>query len=718
MKFLSITSIFKKSLPVILQAEAAECGLACVAMIMNYHGFKIDMISIRKRFEVSSNGMSLKDIIVLGEKLNMTSSPVRVELDELRSLSLPCILHWSFNHFVVLKKLSRNGGIIHDPSIGERSITHSELSNCFTGIVLEMSPSSTFEKIEKSTILTLKDMFAGIEGKTSVLVKVIIFSAVIEIMTLLIPASSQFILDNILNTGNLIALNIIFSFIIIMIFVRMLFTWFRDWNITAAKYTIGLIWSESFLNKLISLPINYYQKRYLGDVVSRLQSLNEIQEAFTARMIGATLDAIITIFLLLAMGFYSITLCMMIVFIALIYALIKWDFFGVYKKALIELISKTAAQSSHFIETVRGISTIKMLSLSTNRKIKWLRLSTESISASIKLFRIELIFRLISGGITGLVACTAIYGGSQLIENGFFTMGILFAFMVYADTFIQRTINLCDVIYEFKMLTIHIDRLSDVVFTESEYSEMNYTEDISENFDGTLEISSLYFAYSNYEPFIFKNVSFTVEQGESVAFVGVSGCGKSTLLHVIASLLTPTKGEIRFSKIPISNIGIEVYRKNISYVQQDDFLFSGTLMDNITCFSEQVDIEFMHECAKIASIHDDIINMPNGYGSIVGDMGSILSGGQKQRVFLARALYRKPKILILDESTSALDIKNERNINESIKAMKITRLFAAHRLDAISVADRVFDMATGTLMTPQKYFYSLKINNYSYPSEL
>lgn len=714
MQFLSITSFFRKSLPVILQAEAAECGLACVAMIVNYHGFKIDMISIRKRFEVSSNGMSLKDIIVLGEKLNMTSSPVKIELEELRSLSLPCILHWSFNHFVVLKKLSRNGGIIHDPSIGERSISHSELSSCFTGIVLEMSPSAKFEKIEKSTMLTLKYMLAGIEGKTSVLAKVIIFSAAIEIMTLLIPASSQFILDNILNTGNLVALNIISSFIIIMIFVRMLFTWFRDWNITATKYTIGLTWSESFLNKLISLPVVYYKKRYLGDVVSRLQSLNEIQEAFTARMISAILDAIITVFLLLFMGFYSVTLCMIIVFIALIYALIKWAFFGMYKMALIESINKTAGQSSHFIETVRGISTIKMLSLSTNRKIKWLRLSTESISANIKIFHIELIFRLIGGCMTGLVACTVIYGGAQLIENGLFTMGILFAFMVYADTFIQRTINVCDVIYEFKMLTIHTDRLSDVFFTESEYSETNYIEDVSENFEGTLEISSLSFAYSNYEPFIFKNVSFTIEQGESVAFVGVSGCGKSTLLHVIASLLTPTKGEIRFSKTPMSNIGIEVYRKYISYVQQDDFLLSGTLMDNITCFSEQVDIEFMYDCAKIASIHDDIVNMPNGYSSMVGDMGSMLSGGQKQRIFLARALYRKPKILILDESTSALDIKNERNINAAIKAMKITRLFAAHRLDAISVADRVFDMTTGIMMTPQEYLYSLKVNNGSY----
>nr|WP_302051766.1 peptidase domain-containing ABC transporter [Photorhabdus heterorhabditis] len=707
-KDFSATFFFGRSLPVIIQSEASECGLACIAMIAGYHGFNTDLLSMRKLFEASKHGMSLKEIVAVGEKLGLSSYPVRVELEELRSLSLPCILHWSFNHFVVLKKLSRKGAVIHDPGVGERNITLSELSNCFTGVALEMKPGTTFERKKISSGLSIRDMLVGIKGKGSVIARLIAISVAIELVTLLIPASSQFIIDNILSTSNMFALNIISAAVVALLFMRMLLTWFRDWVITAAKYSIGLSWSEGFLSKLISLPVTYFEKRYLGDIVSRLQSLNQIREAFTARMISAILDAVITVSLLMVMSFYSVALCTGVVLLALLYAFIKWFYFRIYRIALAESINKTAAQSSHFIETARGIATIKMLCLNSNRKIKWLSLSTESIAASIKLFRIDLVFRLISTFVTGLVACLVVYGGAQLTENGFFTAGVLFAFMMYADMFIQRTINFCDVVYEFKMLSMHTDRLSDVVLTESESLHFNASQNSSVEFYGRLEISSLSFAYSTYEPYVFEGLSFVVEPGESIAFVGSSGCGKSTLLHVIASLLAPVEGAISVNGIPISNIGLEAYRKHVSYVLQDDFLFTGSLQENITCFAERPDIEFMHECAKVASIHNEIEAMPNGYNSMVGDMGSALSGGQKQRISIARALYRRPKILILDESTSALDIENERKINEAVKAMKITRLFAAHRPDTIAVADRVFDMMNGVFMTPQEYLHSLK----------
>ncbi|WP_434523886.1 peptidase domain-containing ABC transporter [Photorhabdus asymbiotica] len=707
-KDLFVAFSFGKSLPVIIQSEVSECGLACIAMIAGYHGFNTDLLSMRKLFEVSQHGMSLKEMIIVGEKLGLSSCPVRVELEELRSLSLPCILHWSFNHFVVLKKLSRKGAVIHDPGIGERRITLSELSNCFTGVALEMKPGATFERKKVSSTLSIRDMLAGIEGKGAVIARLIAISAAIELVTLLIPASSQFVIDNILSTSNMFALNVILAAVVALLFMRMLLTWLRDWIITAAKYSIGLSWSEGFLSKLISLPVTYFKKRYLGDIASRLQSLNQIQEAFTARMVSAILDAVITVSLLVVMSLYSVVLCASVAFLALLYALIKWFCFGMYRSALAESINKTAVQSSHFIETARGVSAIKMLCLSSNRKIKWLNLSTESITASIKLFRIDLAFRLISAFVTGLVACLVIYVGAQLAENGFFTAGVLFAFMMYADMFIQRTINFCDAVYEFKMLSMHTDRLSDVALTESEDMHLNASKNSSVEFYGGLEISSLSFAYSAHDPYVFEGLSFVVEPGESIAFVGSSGCGKSTLLHVLASLLEPVEGVISINGIPISNIGLEAYRKHVSYVMQDDFLFTGSLQENITCFAERADIEFMHECARVAAIHDEIEVMPNGYNSMVGDMGSALSGGQKQRISLARALYRRPKILILDESTSALDIENERKINEAVKAMKITRLFAAHRPDTIAVADRVFDIVNGVFMDPQEYLQFLK----------
>lgn len=682
---------FPSPLPDIVQDEVSECGLACIAMILCYYGHATTLYTLREKFAVPTSGMSIEEIIEVSEKFGLTCRPFRAELQQLFSVNTPCILHWSFDHFVVLKTIKRSYAIIHDPACGQRKISLSELSNCFTGVAIELWPGALFEKKNTELRLTLWDMFTGVRGKLKLLCTVLLVSCAVEGLTLMIPLFSQFVIDTVLQNSDMGSLTFMIALFFCVVVIRSILSWSRSWIIASTKYAIGLHWSEGVFTKLISLPVAFFEKRTLGEMASRIQSLEEIKEAFTARTIGAILDLVLIAFISALMFAYSSLIAVVVLLLAVSYATFKVMSFQRYRATLTEMITRIAAQYSFYMETMKAIPAIKMLGLADKRKLKWLNLCSEAAVSNIRLFRIDFFSQVFSLAITGLTSGVVIYFGVNLAESGKFTAGAMFAFMQFSDLFITRVVNFSDALYQFRLLPTHINRLNDIALTKSEPA--SNTE--NSNFfitSGKVEVKALSFAYNNNEAPIFENVSFSVSPGESLAIVGRSGCGKSTLLSVISSLRESSSGYIFIDGIPLQRIGAERYRSLISFVMQDDFLFSGTLLQNITSFANNPDIEHMKSCAQAAAIHDEIEAMPLGYSTLIGELGSSLSGGQRQRISLARALYRKPAILILDEATSALDIENERKINEAIKSMNITRIFAAHRPDAIAVADKIYHM--------------------------
>ncbi|CFR05131.1 peptidase domain-containing ABC transporter [Yersinia kristensenii] len=561
----------RQRLPVMMQTEATECGLACMAMIAGYYGLNMDLQALRKHYQVSLKGMSLRDLIVLADRLSLGSRPVWADLDSARQLKTPCILHWSFNHFVVLKKFSRHGATIIDPAKGERKISLTELSQHFTGIALEIWPNPHFQRRTEKKTIRLLDMFKNVSGLSRALAHILTLSFCIELLAMAVPLAAQFILDMALRSGDINLVSLITWGIIALLIFRALLSLVRAWMVMSIKYTLGIQWNSGLFSHLIRLPVSYFEKRHIGDVRSRFNSLSVVQDAFTADMVASLLDIVVVIGLFFLMWAYDGYLAAVTVLISLTYAAIKFFLFSAYRSANLEAIAHEAKQQSHFLETVRGI-----------------------------------------------------------------------------------------------------------------------------------EVKDLSYRYGDGEPAVFEHVSLSIKAGESIAIVGPSGCGKSTLLKCMGGLVPQKCGSILFDGVDAHRLGLDAYRKHIAYVLQEDKLFAGSLLDNISSFDIHPDSEWALECARLASIHTEIDAMPMKYETRVGDMGSALSGGQRQRVSLARALYKRPRILFLDEATSDLDIDNEARINDAIRALKITRIFVAHRPTMIAMADRVFDLSKNAEIEMEK----------------
>ncbi|WP_145595297.1 peptidase domain-containing ABC transporter [Yersinia aleksiciae] len=692
----------RQRLPVVMQTEATECGLACMAMIASYHGLNIDLQALRKHYQVSLKGMTLRDLIVLADRLSLGARPVRADLDAVRQLKTPCILHWSFNHFVVLKKFSRHGAIIHDPAKGERRITLTQLSQHFTGVALEIWPNPHFQRRTEKQVIRLLDMFKNVSGLPRAIAHVLVLSFCIELLTMAAPMAAQFTIDMALQSGDIDLVSLIVWGMIALLLFRALLSLVRSWTVMSVKYSLGIQWSAGLFSHLIRLPVSYFEKRHVGDVTSRFNSLSVVQDAFTAEMVASLLDIVMVIGLIFLMWIYNGYLAAAVISISCFYVALQLFLFPAYRSANLEAIAHEAKQHSHFLETVRGITCVKIFDLSERRRSDWLNLVIDEANAKIYLFKIDLATQTMGLLLIGLSCAMILWLGARLIDDGTMTTGMLFAFLIYSDMYITRTLRVVDSIIKLRLIDMHSERLSEVALATPEPDEGEADCVIPSSVAGSIEVKELCYRYGDGEPAIFENVSLSIKAGESLAIIGPSGCGKSTLLKTMGGLAPQERGAILLDGVDVRRLGLSVYRKHIAYVLQEDRLFAGSLLDNISSFDIHPDTEWVFECARLSSIHSEIEAMPMKYETRVGDMGSALSGGQRQRISLARALYKRPRILFLDEATSDLDIDNEARINDAIRALKITRIFVAHRPTMIAMADRVFDLSTHAEMKMDK----------------
>ncbi|MFI7910659.1 peptidase domain-containing ABC transporter, partial [Acinetobacter baumannii] len=468
--------------------------------------------------------------------------------------------------------------------------------------------------------------------------------------------------------------------------------------------TLNVQWKANIFHHLVNLPTNFFQKRHLGDVISRFSSIDAIQRTLTTSFITAILDGLMTIFTLILMFIYSVKLACIALISMLMYIIIRWIWYYPLRRATEDQIVHGAKQSTHFMETMRGIKTIKQFEKQDYRQATWLSLFVNQINAGLTTQKLNIMFGFVNTLLFGLQNIIIVWLGATLVIEGEFTVGILMAFIAYKNQFGDRVTSLIDKYVEVRMLSLHGERLADIVLTDQEKTD-NYlfVPESSELQKTEIDVKSLRFRYSEEESWIIHGINFNIPEGQSVAIVGSTGCGKTTLMNLLLGNLNPEHGEIKIGGQSIKSLGSNRLRNFIAYVAQDDVLFAGSILENISFFDDSVQQDWVEQCAKMASVHDEIMAMPMGYQTLVGDMGNILSGGQKQRILLARALYRKPKILFLDEATSHLDIIKEKEINDMIKSLNITRIIIAHRPETISSVDRIIALNNGRIVSDQMY---------------
>lgn len=680
--------------PILLQSEAAECGLACLLMVAGHHGRHLDMTSARQRFTISINGMTLADIIDVGRELGMASRGLSLDLDELKLLRLPCILHWDHSHFVVLVRVDAKGIVIHDPAAGRRTIPFAEVGKRFTGVALEAWPDLSFEKRDERRSISVLDLVKRTSGLGRAAIQILAISALLEMVGIAMPFAFQIVLDEVIVVADRDLLLTVVIGLAGLLFLQAMLGFIRAWSTLVLSSTLSLQWKAGLFDRLMQLPLGFFEKRHVGDIVSRFDSLDQIQQTLTARVLMAVLDGVMALALLAVMIAYGGWLVLIVAVSVTLYVLLRVATYPAYRSRSEQAIHNAARESSHFLESIRGISSLKALCLEHRRKETWINHLVARIAADVRVRKLDAIFATLSGCLLGGDRILLIYFGAAAVMANSMTVGMLIAFLSYRDQFTQRIAGLIDAMMIARMLSLHGERISDIALAVPEKGPSSLEASgsamaVRESTNVHLSLKNVSFRYGDNEAFILNDFSMDVREGECIGIAGPSGAGKSTLLKIAAGLNEPTSGNVLFNGASVASMGLAVYRRNVACVLQNDRLFTGSIAQNIAGFADKVDMERVEECARLAAIHEEILSFPMGYETFVGDMGSSLSGGQTQRVIIARALYRSPKILIMDEATSHLDNENEARINNSIRALKITRILVAHRQTSLDVADRV-----------------------------
>ena len=687
----------RKRLPVILQTEAAECGLACLTMVARYYGHDLDLPGLRRKAALSLKGANLKRVIEIAGQLQLDTRPLRLELEELPQLKTPCLLHWNLNHFVVLKQATSKGIVIHDPAQGVRRLTLDEASKHFTGVALELWPAANFTKTKAREKISLRALAGEVHGAKRALSQILLLALGLEILVLAGPFYMQFVLDQVFPSGDHGLLTVLgIGFLLLTVF-QVAVTAMRSWSITWISATLNVQWVGNLFGHLLRLPLDYFEKRHVGDVVSRFGSVQTIQRTLTTQFVSAILDGVMSVLTLGLMAFYSVRLTLLVIGAFLLYALLRWGIFKPLRRATEDHIVYAARQQSDLLESIRGMQPLKLANQQDHRRARYANAQVETVNRHLAMQRLDIGYQAGHGLIFGIERVVLIWLAALLVLKGAFSAGMLVAFVAYADQFSRRAAGLIDQWNDFRMLGLHAERVADIALTPQEAQlEGAYGGPIPE---ARLEVRNLRFRYAEGEPWVIEECSFTIEPGESVAIAAPSGTGKTTLAKLVLGLLEPTEGQILFGGIDIRKLGLARYRGLAGAVMQDDALFAGSIADNIAFFDPEATPLKAEAAARLAQVHDEIAAMPMGYQTLVGDMGSSLSGGQKQRVLLARALYRRPKLLVLDEATSHLDVAKERAVNALVKRMQLTRLVLAHRPETLSSADRVIVLRRGQLQT-------------------
>lgn len=689
--------------PMVRQSEAAECGLACLAMVASHHGFHVDLTMLRRRFGHSLKGATLRSLIQVAEKIGFAGRPLRAEVHDLAKIGLPAVLHFDLNHFVVLTKIKR--GLsgqryrIHDPALGAQWIDADEMSRRFTGIVLELIKTQAFAPAAHKVPLRIGQLWSRMTGLWPSLGQVIILSIVLQIIALGAPFYMQLAVDSAIPAFDVDLLKMLaigFGGLALISFVT---SWLRSLILVSFGNALSYQMVVNLCRHLLQLPLPWFEKRHVGDIISRFNSTQPISNLLSQGLVAALIDGVMALLTLALMIVYSPLLAAVAVIAWGLFAALKFGFIQTMRVRSVDVIRTAAKESTSFIESIRGVGAIKAFGQEGNRLRMWQQQKADAINAQVKLGRMTSGFDAGGQFIIAAERVLFIYLAIKMAMDGTFTVGMIFAFMAYKQHFLDASTRLVDQAISYRLLDVHLNRIADIALARTEEPEGGSSPS-RRSVSGALELRTAGFRYGMGEAEVLRAVDLKIEAGEMVALVGPSGGGKTTLLKLMAGLFEPSYGQVLVDGVPLKDFGLDNWRRQIGFVSQEDTLYAGTIAENIAFFDPEIDMDRVREVAAMAAVHDELEALPMRYETLIGDMGSALSGGQKQRVLLARALYSNPAILFIDEGTAHLDQASERRVMDALNALPMMRIISAHRPVPVEGATKLF--LVNTTVTPLK----------------
>jgi len=684
----------------ILQAEAAECGLASLAMVAAHYGHKVNLPGLRRLYPTSIKGATMADLVTIAADLELSPRALRLELDEIGQLATPAILHWDLNHFVVLEKVGERGIVILDPATGRRTISMKEVGRHFTGVAMELSPTVNFVPIEAHTRTKLSHLWSRMVNYRGATAQILILSLLLQLTALVMPFFLQLTVDEAIGQGDsslLLLLLVGFGLIHAMSAVVKAL---RSWVVLTLGQSLSYQLGGNVVRHLLRLPLGFFERRHVGDLLSRVGSIGPIQAILSQGLVNVLIDSALAVTTLIVMALISPLLMAIVVGttgLYIVYSLVLFP--GLRRRSEEEIIAR-ANEETFLMESLRAMRAIKLHGHEAMRENGWRNHYADVISSGYRtrIFGIKL--GLGENLLFSVQMLLTVYFGALAVLDQSLTVGLLFAFLAYRSSFTASATALVDQAQQWKLVGLHLERLSDIVGQAQE--EVRFSPRPRLMQPPAIRLDSLTFSYGPTEAPLIDKLSLDVPPGGFVAIVGPSGKGKTTLMRLMLGLLPPGSGRILIDGVPLGPATCGGWRARIGALLQDDILLTGTLADNIAFFDPRLDQERVELAASLARIHDDIMKMPMAYQSLIGDMGAALSGGQRQRIMLARALYRDPDALFLDEGTANLDEENERAIAEMIVRLPITRVVISHRPALIERADTVYRLENGILVRVER----------------
>lgn len=697
-----------KKTPTVFQMEATECGAASLSMIFSYYGKNLPLEQMRIEVGVSRDGCNAGNMMRAAKKYGLECKGFRKEPDALRELEMPCIIHWNFNHFVVLEGFKARGSgakkkeyvYLNDPAVGRRRLTIEEFDEGFTGIVLTFKLTDAFEKEKKQNTAwgLIRDR---LNGQYGVLFKLFYVGLLLVFPGLILPVLSQMFIDDILTAGYTDWLTKLLVFMGCLVVLKFGLQYYRDLVLQKLKSKMTLMSGIGFLRHMLHLPMSFFDQRYAGDLVNRMSNNTEVSFFLAGDLAETVLNILVAAFYLVILLFYSplmtliglinVAVCIGVVFLSRHYiseAAIKQQMsggklFGAICAGLsITDTLKASGAENEYVARVLGYHV-------KNANLEQEQTSFQKILNAIP---------EAAGNITDVLHMLV---GGILVINGNLSLGMLTAFTSLFDSFIEPVNKLVTFAQKIQKLKASITRVEDV----QKYPEDDrYTQEEDKNhkqmrkLNGEIELKDISFGYSQLKPALIDHFDFHLYSGESIAFVGPSGCGKSTISKIVSGLYHPWNGEILFGGIPMKDVPKTCLNASVATVSQNITLFSGSIRDNLTMWNTAILESDMIEAAKDACIHDFIVSCPGGYDYNLTENAMNLSGGQRQRLEIARALATKPSILVMDEATSALDPVVEKQVLNNIKRRGITTVIVAHRLSAFRDCNQIIVMKNGKIV--------------------
>ncbi len=691
--------------PTVYQMEATECGAASLSMIFAYWGKNLPLEQMRIETGVSRDGCSAGNIMRAAKKFGMECHGYSKEPEALKSLDVPCMIHWNFNHFVVFEGFKGKYAYINDPAMGRRKLTKDELDDGFTGIVLTFKPTSDFTKQKKQQKLIpmIKERITGVNGA---LAQLIITGLLLVIPGLIIPVLSQFFIDHILGrTNNYIVVFTIFLSLTIVFKACLLL--YRGFLLCKLQNRLVYTSSKKFLTKLFRLPISFFDQRYVGDLTSRVENNENLNVFISSDLAEMFLNIFIAAFYLFLLLSYNAYMTLVGLAGIVINFIVAWVASKKISSKTIKMQQDMGKLNGVVCAGISITSTLKASGAESSYTSRILGYDAKAMSKEQEINKVQTIIGAIPSAVSSLFEVLLMILGMYFVLNGDLTLGMLTAFISLFGSFVEPIESLVSFVKNIQKLKADMARVDDIFAypTDEKYS-LNVNEALNNSkLSGEILCDKISFGYSRLAKPLVTDFTFSLDSGSSVAFVGSSGCGKSTVSKIISGLYLPWDGEIRLDGVPMNEIPPEVLHASVSTVSQNITIFAGTIRDNITLWNKAIDEKDIINAAKDACIHELITQKPGAYDYMLSEGGRNISGGQRQRIEIARALVTNPTILIMDEATSALDPIIEKQIVDNIKRRGCTCIIIAHRLSAVRDCDQIIVMKNGIIVqrgTPEE----------------